>query len=403
MIPGFNCIPIGIVAGPDGNLWFTDEFNDTVGRVTTGGLHSSSIYRLSSKKKTATHDFNGDGKSDILWRDTSGNVAMWLMNGATVSSGAAVGNVPTSWSIVGQRDFNGDGKHDMLWRDTSGNVAMWLMNGATVSSSVLVGNVRHQLVDRRNRRLQRRRQRRHSLARHQRQCGDLADERRDDLLRCGLSATSPPTGRSPEPATSTATARATFSGVDSSGDVAIWLMNGTTVSSAVSLGNVPTSWSIVGTGDFNGDGKSDILWRDSSGNVAMWLMNGKGRSPQVRSVGNVPTTWSIVETGDFNGDGKSDILWRDTSGNVVVWLMNGATVSSSAVIGNVPTAWTIQGTNADWGKSGQRWILAGDGLSANDPKRTLMLVEPRVPHTFQVALHQRGRLIGNVCSYPIHR
>jgi serralysin len=81
--------------------------------------------------------------------------------------------------------------------------------------------------------------------------------------------------------------------------------------------------------------------------VAMWLLNSNGTVASGVSVGAVPTAWSIVETGDFNGDGKSDILWRDTSGNVVVWLMNGGTVSSSLAVANVPTAWTIQGTNAD--------------------------------------------------------
>jgi hypothetical protein len=31
--------------------------------------------------RTATHDYNDDGYSDIAWRDNSGNVAFWLMNG----------------------------------------------------------------------------------------------------------------------------------------------------------------------------------------------------------------------------------------------------------------------------------------------------------------------------------
>jgi uncharacterized repeat protein (TIGR01451 family) len=76
-----------------------------------------------------THDFNADGESDLVWRDTGGNVAVWLMNGAAASTSAAIGNVPTTWNIVGQRDFNGDGKADLLWLDTSGNIAMWFMNG----------------------------------------------------------------------------------------------------------------------------------------------------------------------------------------------------------------------------------------------------------------------------------
>ena len=40
-------------------------------------------------------------------------------------------------------------------------------------------------------------------------------------------------------------------------------------------------------------------------------------------------TWEVVvgvSTGDFNGDGKADILWRHSSGTVYVWLMNGTTV-----------------------------------------------------------------------------
>jgi hypothetical protein len=60
-----------------------------------------------------------------------------------------------------------------------------------------------------------------------------------------------------------------------------------------------------------------------------------------------PNVWTIVETGDFDGDGKSDILWQDTSGNVAMWFMNGAQVRQSAGVGNVPTVWSVQGAGAD--------------------------------------------------------
>ena len=92
-----------------------------------------------------SHDFNGDGKSDIVWRNTNGDVAIWQMNGTQVLklNASLVGNVPTSWTIVGSGDFNGDGKSDILWRDTSGNVAIWQMNGTSVltRSATFVGNV----------------------------------------------------------------------------------------------------------------------------------------------------------------------------------------------------------------------------------------------------------------------
>jgi len=72
-----------------------------------------------------------------------------------------------------------------------------------------------------------------------------------------------------------------------------------------------------------------------------------GQISQAVGIGNVPNVWSVAETGDFNGDGKSDILWHDTSGDVGVWLMNGSQISSASGIANVPTVWSIQGAGAD--------------------------------------------------------
>jgi len=37
----------------------------------------------------------------------------------------------------------------------------------------------------------------------------------------------------------------------------------------------PSEWQVVSTGDFNGDGTSDILWqRASDGLLGAWLMHG---------------------------------------------------------------------------------------------------------------------------------
>jgi len=265
---------------------------------------------------TNTHDFNVDGKSDILWREiTSGGVAMWLMNRATVTASLGVGNVTADWSIVGQRDFNGDGRADILWRNANGGVAMWLMNGGLIISSLGVGNVptNWQIVG----------------------TGDFNGDGMGDILWRD----------------------------NNSGGVALWLMNGATVTASLGVGNLPTNWVIAGTGDFNGDGMSDILWRDTaSGGVAMWLMNG-ATILSALGVGNVPLNWVIAGTGDFNADGMADILWRDNnSGGVVIWLMNGATVTSSLGVGSVPTNWQIAQTG-DYNGDGKSDILWGDTAS----------------------------------------
>jgi hypothetical protein len=66
-------------------------------------------------------------------------------------------------------------------------------------------------------------------------------------------------------------------------------------------------------------------------------------------VANVAGQWSIQLTGDFNGDGMSDVLWQDMSGNVAIWEMNGTTIlnASSSFVGNVPGQWSIQHLAAD--------------------------------------------------------
>jgi hypothetical protein len=56
-----------------------------------------------------------------------------------------------------------------------------------------------------------------------------------------------------------------------------------------------TTWNIVGTGDFNGDGKVDILWRNtSSGQNAVWYMDGVSRTGTVYVSSVTDTNWKIV-------------------------------------------------------------------------------------------------------------
>ena len=314
--------------------------------VIANGIASAAASVTVSTLCPATHDFNGDGYSDIAWRDTAGDLAIWLMNGTQILSGPDLGNVPTNWTIVGQRQLNNSGYADLIWRDTAGDLAIWFMNGTQVVSAPVIGNIPTswsivgtsgykasngyaELFWRSN-------------------SGDVAIWQ----INGSHILAAPDVGNVPTSWTIAGTGDFAGTGATDilwrgpNGDVAIWFMNGTQIVSAPDFVNVPTSWTIVGTGDFNGDGKTDILWRSSTGDVGIWLMNGT----QILSsadLGNVPTSWSIVETGDFNGDGYSDILWRGPSGDVAIWFMNGTQIVSSPDFGNVPTSWTIQGANAD--------------------------------------------------------
>jgi hypothetical protein len=240
-------------------------------------------------------DFNGDGISDLLLRNTDGTITDWLGQ-PDQSFASNAGNinitVPTEWHVVGTGDFNGSNIDDILWRADDGTVREWL--GQTTGA--FVGN-----LDNLNSTV--------PNAFHILGTGDFNGDGIDDIL-----------WRYDD------------------GTVSDWLgqPNGSFVSN---VGNVnvyvPNDWQIVGTGDFNGDGRADLLWRGSDGTVRDWL--GQENGAFVGNVANLnagsPTDWQIVGTGDFNGDGRSDILWRSADGTINDWLgqANGAFADNSGI------------------------------------------------------------------------
>ena len=288
-----------------------------------------------------THDFNGDGYSDILWRNTGGDLAVWLMNGGAVLQSAGLGSVTSAYSIIGQHDFNGDGKADVLWRDSSGNVSMWLMNGTAISSAAGVSNVASNWT--------------------LYGTGDLNGDGKGDLLwRDGTTGTVAVWFMNGATVASTASFGAipnnwtilgdTTGGIlwrDTAGDVALWDVQNGQVTDSSGLGTVTSNFVVQGVGDFDGDGNLDILWRDTnSGALSIWFTNGTQVTSGV-AVGTLPSNWSVAQVGDYDGNGMSDILLIDSAGDLAVWLMNGAKVSSSAGFGNVGSTWQVQNVNAN--------------------------------------------------------
>jgi FG-GAP-like repeat len=266
-------------------------------------------FTLTVTPATLRNDFNGDSKSDILWRNDNGDVALWQMNGSTLTTASAFANVSTDWKISNTGDFNGDSKADILWRNNDGQVAIWQMNGNTPTAQTVIGAAATDWKISGT--------------------GDFNGDGKSDLVWR-----------------------------NNDGQVAIWQMNGNTPTAQTVIGAASTDWKISGTGDFNGDGKSDLLWRKADGSVAMWQMN--GTTPISQTVfANVSTDWQIAGTGDFNGDGKADILWRNNDGQVAIWQMNGTTVLSKDLATPYPSvdnSWKISGTS-DFNGDGKADIL----------------------------------------------
>ncbi|MDR7100837.1 hypothetical protein J2X04_003218, partial [Lysobacter niabensis] len=159
----------------------------------------------------AADDIDGDGKSDIVWtHPTYGNVYYWLMDGATQRSGQGYTVAPAGFKVQATGDYNGDGRGDLLL--TNGTEVRMALGQSSGFTTAVVG-------------------------------------------------AQPASGWLPAPSV-----------------------------------------------DIDGDGKSDIVWTHPTyGNVYYWLMDGATqRSGQGYAV--APAGFKVQATGDYNGDGRGDLL-----------------------------------------------------------------------------------------------
>jgi hypothetical protein len=139
----------------------------------------------------------------------------------------------------------------------------------------------------------------------------------------------------------------------STGQLIYWLMNGVTLQSWGYLNNVQTfdtNWKIMGIGDFNADGKPDLIWQNQvTGQLIYWLMNGVTMQSwgYLNNGQPIDTNWKIVGVFDINSDGNPDLIWQNYStGQLIYWLMNGVTMQSWGYLNNgqaIDTNWKIVG------------------------------------------------------------
>jgi len=238
----------------------------------------------------ASGDFDGDGKADILWRNAStGENYLYVMDGLSIANEGYLRTVADqSWIVAGVGDFDGNGRDDIFWRNTgSGENYVYLMNGIQIAGE---GYVR-------------------TVADNSWEVAGVADfdgDGKADVLWRRMA----------------------------SGENYLYLMDGIAIKP--SEGYLRTvadqSWQIKGVGDFDGDGTADIAWRNTStGENYIYFMDGLTIKPSEGYLRTVPNgAWQIVATGDYDGDGKSDILWRNSStGENYLYPMDGIVIKPS--------------------------------------------------------------------------
>ena len=125
---------------------------------------------------------------------------------------------------------------------------------------------------------------------------------------------------------------------------------------------------ISSTGDFDGDGTPDILWRQNgTGKVAIWYMAPDASKKRVL-VAAVDEDWEIFGVENVNDDAVSDILWRKSrEGRSVAWIMEAPGVNAREGESGLKPGWRVVAID-DSGlpvQSGQGWLAE----TRDDPPR----------------------------------
>ena len=304
-------------------------------------------------------DFNGDGLADILWdnedstKHSIGQRILWTRkSNGTYSATTNVNGVDSYYNgfIPYLGDFNGDGKTDILWdwSDANGNSAgsriLWTSNGDTTFSVAFnVNSADTYYIGWRP------------------LIGDFNGDGKSDILWDTENS---------------------FGA--SSGYRILWLSSGSqafVTSFNVNKGDLQLVGYKPFVGDFNGDGKADVLWDHlnskgiSDGKRVLWTGDQSGGSTFAKTSNvNASDTYYLSwrpYLGDFNGDGKTDILWDwsdalgQSLGSRILWngtaspgvfgVTSNAASADGTLIGSVPT---IADLNADQ-KSDVLWSSSG--------------------------------------------
>jgi hypothetical protein len=149
----------------------------------------------------------------------------------------------------------------------------------------------------------------------------------------------------------------------SSGYIAIWEMNGSAlVGFGVSAAHMGPNWTVAGVGNLNGNGMSDIIWTTANGDVAVWGMSGTALSTFAVSNSKMGAGWTMAGIGDFSGTKHTDLLWMNAQGDVQMWTMSGVNPTKSVDLGIVGSQWHVAGLG-DFNADGKQDICFTDAAN----------------------------------------
>jgi len=257
--------------------------------ITSGGSSQPPPRPANPGLGAMPYDFNGDGRTDLLWHNVETNaVAVWLMNGTSSPPVVVLGRLEEQWELVGSGDFDGDGYADLLLRNSlRGASEIWLIDKGRVRSAVsLDGRGANWTAE---------------------AIGDFDGDGYADVLWQKKEKS------------------------------LVWFMRGSVVDEEVYGSDAPESSTAACAPELDGDGRSDLIWSGGS-ETAAWLMDGSSPWRSGRA-GPLMQTSLVLGCGDADGDGFGDVLWYHPGARRgILWVMNGD-IGKDRSFGLPPLGW----------------------------------------------------------------
>jgi hypothetical protein len=301
---------------------------------------------------SSTHpagDLDGNGIADIMWRDSaSGTVTAWMLDSGNfvTSSGTTRAPLPEDWQIYGFGRFNSGARNDVLIRNIqTGEIRIWIMNGYTVASVVnLVTPSSQWLV---------------------KGVGDFDGDGYADILFQSMT---------------TNATRVWYNNAAANGGTPV-AFTMSSLASTTPAASINDDSDTVGTGDFTGDGASDVLWFNlATGNYRHWSFSGTSVTSTVIDVAAYGCE-RVMGIADMDGDGTADLLCEMSGATQLGWVrMSAGHPVASTVIAAMPAPeWRYTGASI-FGAAKQtgilwrnrvtgdlaRWLIGPGGTSWSD-------------------------------------
>lgn len=267
----------------------------TVAVSSSDGVVISEPAELTLIDPAVDGDFNGDGLSDILFQDNNGSLAVWFMDGAKLQAGRFLNPIRVGdkkWRVAGLGDFNQDGSEDILFQHDRGTLSVWFMDGVNRSSVTFLdptdpGDKNWRVVT----------------------VEDFNEDGNPDIVL-----------------------------QHDEGWLAIWYMDGIHLETAEFLQpNHPgdAKWTVVGSGDFNTDGKPDLAFQHQDGTLALWYLDGTRLTQSTLLNPSLPNEapWRVRSVTDLDSDGQPDLLFQHRGvGTIAVWFMDNDELRSARLL-----------------------------------------------------------------------